>query len=214
MDYKKVYDNLISTRKDRILPDDIYTECHHIIPISLGGKNVHENLINLTPREHFLAHWLLWRIYKPLGGKNARSMAYAFHCMHTYKNRRKINSARGYAEAKEAFIAEVTGEKNPNFGEISEKRKSEIIASNQKRKGGTHRGKYEIQISNADTEIVVFSITDALKFFSSIGIFTKRANVLENSVNGFYLSVKKLERISGFNECKYIKKKKKTLQRL
>jgi len=39
----------------------VYYESHHIIPKSEGGSNIVENLILLTAREHFLAHWLLYR---------------------------------------------------------------------------------------------------------------------------------------------------------
>lgn len=42
-----------------------YTEKHHIWPKSLGGPNVNWNYIELTAREHFIAHWLL---AKALGG--------------------------------------------------------------------------------------------------------------------------------------------------
>ena len=42
---------------------------------SMGGTNNKENLVMLTAREHFLAHWLLWRIHR-----NKQS-AYAFSMM-------------------------------------------------------------------------------------------------------------------------------------
>lgn len=40
-----------------------YTESHHIIPKSLGGTNSKDNLVNLSARQHFLAHWMLWKAY-------------------------------------------------------------------------------------------------------------------------------------------------------
>jgi len=43
---------------------DGYTEKHHIIPKSLGGSNLKENLVRLTAREHFLCHWLLTKMLK------------------------------------------------------------------------------------------------------------------------------------------------------
>ena len=39
---------------------------HHIIPRCIGGKDSPDNLVNLTFREHFVAHLLLAKIY---GGK-------------------------------------------------------------------------------------------------------------------------------------------------
>ena len=62
MNYAKVYEQLINKAKDR---GDIseYTEVHHIIPRCLGGSNDKDNLIRLTGREHFIAHWLLHSMY-------------------------------------------------------------------------------------------------------------------------------------------------------
>jgi hypothetical protein len=36
-----------------------YTENHHIHPVSMGGKDVPENRVRLSARQHFVAHWLL-----------------------------------------------------------------------------------------------------------------------------------------------------------
>jgi hypothetical protein len=75
MNYKQNYDNyisyIISLCRKNIRPTtkyqrknfDTYFEFHHIIPKSFGGKNSKDNLIPLTPREHFLAHYLLTKIY-------------------------------------------------------------------------------------------------------------------------------------------------------
>ena len=64
MNYQSIYNRLIETRKSRILIKDVYYEKHHILPKSMGGENSIDNLVHLTAREHFLAHWLLWRIHK------------------------------------------------------------------------------------------------------------------------------------------------------
>lgn len=42
-----------------MLPEEIYTENHHIIPRSLGGTNCIDNLVTLTAREHYIVHLLL-----------------------------------------------------------------------------------------------------------------------------------------------------------
>lgn len=62
MNYQKIYDNLINKRKN-ILLENCYFERHHIIPKCLGGDDSTDNLVNLTPEEHFLAHQLLVKIY-------------------------------------------------------------------------------------------------------------------------------------------------------
>ena len=65
--YKSWYNTLMATRKLRKAPDG-YTENHHIIPKSLGGTDTAENLVRLSPREHFIAHLLLARIYSGRDG--------------------------------------------------------------------------------------------------------------------------------------------------
>jgi len=62
--YKNRYDRFINTIKS-IEPRVIagYSEKHHIIPRCMKGADDPSNLIRLTLREHFLAHWLLWKAY-------------------------------------------------------------------------------------------------------------------------------------------------------
>jgi hypothetical protein len=62
MDYKKIYNNLIERARDREYVLGYY-ESHHIIPRCMGGTNDKENLVNLTPEEHYVAHQLLTKIY-------------------------------------------------------------------------------------------------------------------------------------------------------
>lgn len=61
MDYSSVYDQLIERGKTRILEG--YTEKHHIIPRCMGGSDDTSNLVDLCPREHFIAHVLLAKIH-------------------------------------------------------------------------------------------------------------------------------------------------------
>lgn len=57
--YTRWYYSIISNRLSTPHDVDDYTERHHIIPKSLGGNNDPKNLVRLSPREHFLVHWLL-----------------------------------------------------------------------------------------------------------------------------------------------------------
>lgn len=60
MNYSKVYDELIQFRQAYPIKKSKiqYCELHHILPRSLGGNDIQENIINLTAREHYLAHRL------------------------------------------------------------------------------------------------------------------------------------------------------------
>jgi hypothetical protein len=64
MNYQKIYDSLIEKRKiEKLNRKDGYCESHHIIPRCMNGTDNKENLVNLLPREHFIAHLLLVKIY-------------------------------------------------------------------------------------------------------------------------------------------------------
>lgn len=54
------YNNLVTIAKNRKL--DGYVERHHIIPRSLGGSSLPENIVELTAREHFICHCFLVRM--------------------------------------------------------------------------------------------------------------------------------------------------------
>jgi hypothetical protein len=104
MKYETIYNNLIQKRK-RDVPEG-YTELHHIIPRSLGGSDTKDNLVRLTAREHYLAHYLLMKMQVPKSG-GYYSMLKAFLMMqvqhesglryipgHKFENLRKIDSER------------------------------------------------------------------------------------------------------------------------
>lgn len=87
MNYQKIYNDLISRAQARE-PLSEYKETHHIIPRCMGGSDDKENLVELTGREHFIAHWLLCKIYDAPGLKKA----FGLMCL-TGKNRSyKISS--------------------------------------------------------------------------------------------------------------------------
>jgi len=111
MNYKKVYDSLMVSRFDQKeqrlnqKKNGDYFEVHHIVPKWLGGegKNYqqksHPNLVLLTAREHFLAHWLLYSEYRD------RKSAMAFFSMiRKTKDQNRITSSKGFEIARTAFV--------------------------------------------------------------------------------------------------------------
>jgi len=56
--YAAKYKKFIQSRRLRELP--AICERHHIVPRSIGGTDDPENIISLSPREHYLAHLLLY----------------------------------------------------------------------------------------------------------------------------------------------------------
>ncbi len=95
--YHNIYDRLIDKAKQRDLSELAVYEKHHIIPRSFGGSDEDDNIVNLSLREHFLAHKLL---IKMTVGKERSKMLMALYMM---SNTRGIRlSSRVYAEAKMA----------------------------------------------------------------------------------------------------------------
>lgn len=66
MNYELVYFNLIDKARNRSIPKGVYCERHHIIPKSLNGSNDKSNFVKLYPREHYIAHLLLFKKFEKL----------------------------------------------------------------------------------------------------------------------------------------------------
>jgi hypothetical protein len=113
MNHSLHYERLIIKSKNRKL--DTYKEIHHIIPRCLGGSDDKYNLVELTAREHFIAHLLLLKIYP-----NKYSLIKAVQMMCVYSNNQERSMNRMYGWLKERFSIEMsksqTGEGNSQFG--------------------------------------------------------------------------------------------------
>lgn len=70
MNYELHYRRLIERAQTRRAEG--YTETHHVRPRCMGGTDNRENLVELTPEEHYVAHQLLIKIY-PNNGKLIRA---------------------------------------------------------------------------------------------------------------------------------------------
>ena len=114
MNYKKIYDNLIKTRSNQTLQLHDYYENHHIVPKCLGGSDDKHNLVKLTFREHYLAHWLLAKHYNNKKLWNAFSMMVVGSNKHT-----RVKNGREFQRAKIARVLGMTGENNPMYGKES-----------------------------------------------------------------------------------------------
>ena len=95
MDYQKIYKNLMEKAVERKVVLG-YKETHHITPRSLGGTNAPDNLVELTAREHLIAHMLLAKFAGP-------KMIHAAYLMST-----RIKSSREYATLREQYCAVIS----------------------------------------------------------------------------------------------------------
>lgn len=113
--YYNRYIRFIKHYQENQIDTSKYFEKHHIVPKSMGGSNDKSNLVNLSARAHFIAHFLLWKAYRN------KETAYAFNCMSrikiskNYKNRRYFNSRlyeKFTLKAKHFFC----NKNHPSFG--------------------------------------------------------------------------------------------------
>lgn len=95
MDYKKHYELLVERARNRKL--DGYTEKHHVIPRCIGGNDSPDNMVELTPEEHFVAHQLLIKLYPGNLG-----IAFAVICMsgNTSERHKRNNKLYGWLRKK------------------------------------------------------------------------------------------------------------------
>lgn len=115
--YTRIYYSIISNAITRELPNEIYTENHHIIPKSLGGNNAPNNIVRLSAREHFICHLLLSKMTE---GKNKSKMVLAAFMMastsSSNQHRYRVTS-RTYSYLRTLSIDERKGKSNPFKGE-------------------------------------------------------------------------------------------------
>ena len=110
MNYKKHYDILCERGKQRSL--DCYTEKHHIIPRCLGGTDEPENITELTPEEHYVAHQLLVKMFP-----DNKGLIWAALQMTGHENgKRNNNKVYGWLRRKIRDEAKQrTGKRNGSF---------------------------------------------------------------------------------------------------
>jgi hypothetical protein len=115
--YTRWYNNIIANAQARVLPSNIYSEKHHIVPKSLGGNDSKLNLVKLTAKEHYICHLLL-----PKMTENAakRSMCHALwkivNQQRDYQHRYKV-TARMYEIIKQtnAIALSLSNTGKPNL---------------------------------------------------------------------------------------------------
>jgi hypothetical protein len=146
MNYLKIYCKLVKFTENRNWKknyDGLYLEGHHIFPISIYGKN--DRIVYLTAKEHFLAHWLLYKIcLKRYGIRNRKTFnmgsAFAMMCVSNDLQERTYTS-RQYEIARKCLSKIRTGKKRNDmsgkkyFGANDEVIKNGIEKMRQKKIG-------------------------------------------------------------------------------
>ena len=131
MDYLKIYQKIIERAKIRQLEG--YVEKHHIIPKCIGGDNKKENIIQLTPKEHFLCHLLLCEIY-PENIKLKQALWLMAIGKNTSKGKHYKISTKTYEYLKLKQISLMKGNKYHLNKKHTEETKRKIGIANKKPK--------------------------------------------------------------------------------
>jgi hypothetical protein len=149
MNYLSIYNSIMQQARNRTLEHGF--ERHHVIPKSLGGANNLSNLVQLTLREHFVAHKLLTRIHT---GEAQKKMWFAYYRL---CNRHRHTTSRMYEQAKlqaKQYLSQIhsgkklspehiqsikqrtVGKNNPNYGRKHNKQNLEYMS--KIKLGNTH----------------------------------------------------------------------------
>ena len=115
MNYSRIYSELIENAQSRNNMVG-YVEKHHIIPKCFGGDDDDTNLVRLYPREHFVAHLLLYKMQTQK--RKQHQMLLAIVMM----GGKGMYNSRVYSNLKERFSKEqserMTGVGHPLFGKV------------------------------------------------------------------------------------------------
>jgi hypothetical protein len=117
--YTKWYNQIIKRAQDRLLEPPY--ERHHIKPRSLNGTDDRENIAFITPREHFICHWLLTKMTT---GEDRYKMLNALRMMRAENPGQKRYHTKITARVYESLRLEyarlqserIRGENNPMWG--------------------------------------------------------------------------------------------------
>lgn len=142
MDYLKLYSSIVENARlhftDRLYREE-YFENHHIVPSSAGGTDEKENLVLLTAREHYLCHWILYKIYP------TKENAFSWWMMsnnsgNKYHKGRSRQTSRKYEYARIAFSKHIS--KLHKGKTLSEEHRKKLSSSKLGSKNGMHGQKH------------------------------------------------------------------------
>lgn len=127
MRYIRIYNKIVEHRLSNI-PENTYTEKHHIIPKCLGGNNNQDNLVTVTSKEHYILHHLLTKIY-PDNKKLARALQQLKTRLNIEKFKNPYSCIRKCEyiaplhseETRRKMSLSLTGKKHPMFGKTHSK---------------------------------------------------------------------------------------------
>ena len=133
MNYQNIYTSIVERAKQR--PVTGYVERHHILPRCMGGKDASDNLVDLTPEEHFLCHQLLARIHRDT--EHYHKLIFAVQCMTRMgPNRKGFSKLKtfGWIKREVANALSAINKGKPKSQAMRDKLSSRVISDETKAK--------------------------------------------------------------------------------
>jgi len=143
MDYKKIYDSIISRAKARTVFTESY-DVHHILPKALGGSNEKENLVKLYLHEHLICHLLLAKMH---GGKMFKA-AFMMSANFRYNGKQ-------YRAFREQHSKQMSGDNNPSRKYPCTDKKRQLNSQKSKDRCWLNDGVDSCMVKGADIDILL-----------------------------------------------------------
>ena len=147
-----------------------YVEKHHILPRCLGGLDNKENLIELYPEEHYLAHLLLCKIYP--GNQKLLYAALNMTSGSMINNGKRNNKAYGWLRRQ--YAESMSGDNNPNRRNPNIQKEAAKKRVGQKRTEETRARMSAAQKGRTFTEETKKKMSEAVKNRSPISDETRK----------------------------------------
>lgn len=179
--YFKCYYSIINRAKSRVING--YKERHHIIPKSLGGSNSKANLVDLTPREHFICHLLLTKMTE---GKERKSMIFALNALSNLENNYQMRyKSRAYDFSRKLFASAqssiMSGSGNPMFGKTHSDESKKKMSDSHKGNRPWNAGKV---LSESHREKISKSVSGEKNFMFGKSHSEESKNKISNKNKG------------------------------
>lgn len=145
--YTRLYHILIEKSRQMSFP--IY-EKHHILPKSLGGENKPDNIVNVSPRIHFILHRLLpkmvdgpsktkmnyalWRMMHPQSKHHSRIYVITSRLYESLKNEIRLEVKMNNPMKRPEVVNKLIGQKRPKQSDHMKTWSVEYWKNNPRRK--------------------------------------------------------------------------------
>lgn len=132
--YLGIYQRMIEKRLSS--PFIGASESHHILPKSMGGSDDITNLVDLSPREHYMAHLILSKIVV----EQFRTQMVRAIVLMSGKDPRNCSS-KLYEKLRLEYRQRISGENSPNFGKVGPNKGRKLSEETKRKMSESRKGR-------------------------------------------------------------------------